>query len=214
MVKQGKFAKSSKQKQIKQILKRKKQASERTIPDSELEEFLLVRFGLTLKKRVAKKNKESVQRFLIEWIGAAQDMQTWSFRNLFPVVLQRININVPWQFYRQIETNYNRFQNFMKRELKAVPLKERKTTSDEIDDNGVQEIIAGQLAANTFIATTGGNPELLKKVSQDQLEAVVDSFSGDQEINWDKVKEIFDPIGFEINQELDDGTKEWLASIS
>ncbi|AQW20911.1 hypothetical protein PL11_002755 [Lentilactobacillus curieae] len=214
LAKQGKYAKSSKQKQIKQILKAKRKPQERTINDSEFEDFMLVRYGLTLKKKLKLAVRESMQRFLQQWIVIGQDQQVWSIEELLPQVLQQINVGVPWQFYEQIADNFSEFQGFLNRELKAVPLKERKTISDELDASGVNEIIAGQLAANTFIATLGGNQEKLQQVTQEQLEATITSFSNEGTIDWEKVRGIFEPLGFDVPDNFDVPTKKWLQMIS
>ncbi|WP_125007704.1 hypothetical protein [Lentilactobacillus kosonis] len=204
----------AKQKQIKQILKAKRKPQGRIINDSDFEKFLLVRYGLTLKKKLSLEVRESVQRFLQQWILVGQDQQVWSVESMLPQVIKQLNVTLPWQFYRQIADNFSEFQAFLQRELKAVPLKNRKSLVDELSDSDVNEIIAGQLAANTFIATMGGNQELLQKVTQDQLEDVLASFSQDEAINWDKVSDIFEPMGFEIPANLDIPTKKWLQLMS
>jgi len=214
LVKQGKFAKSSKQKKIKQILKAKRKPQGRIINDSEFENFLLVRYGLTLKKKLNSEVKESVQRFLQQWILVGGNQSTWSVEAMLPQVLQQLNVSLPWQFYKQIADNFSEFQSFLQRELKAVPLKERKALTDELSDGDVNDVIAGQLAANTFIATMGGNQEMLQKVTQSQLEDVLNSFSHEGAIDWDKVRNIFDPMGFEIPSGLDMPTKKWLETMS
>ena len=63
--KQGQFAKSSRIKQLNNFkVKRHGQGS--TISADQFTDYLLVRFALTTKKKVAKGAQETVQRFLIE----------------------------------------------------------------------------------------------------------------------------------------------------
>ncbi|MDN6491825.1 MAG: hypothetical protein L0K14_04080, partial [Leuconostoc sp.] len=64
MVKQGRFAKSKRLKQIKAIRKQMHTDTGRTIKPEDFENFVLVRYGLTLKKRLTGVDKQTVQRFL------------------------------------------------------------------------------------------------------------------------------------------------------
>ncbi len=72
LVKQGKFAKSSRLKQIKAIQKRHQQQNSRVITADKFQAFLLVRYGLTMKSKLRPVDKETMQRFLMAWIETGE----------------------------------------------------------------------------------------------------------------------------------------------
>ena len=125
MVKQGRFAKSSKLRQIKEIQRAHRKQADRVISETQFNDFLLVRYGLVLKAKMVRTDKETIQRFLIEWVDNAPKDANWSIKNLTTDTLKKINGRVPYQFYRALVRNWSKFQHFLKREVPAVPLKNR-----------------------------------------------------------------------------------------
>lgn len=164
MVKQGRFARSSKMKQIKAIRKRMHQPAGRTIHPDEFENFVLVRYGLTLKKRLKGIHKETVQRFLQEMLADTPIDQNWQLTDILGKTLRRIGNKVPFQFYRVITNDWPEIQHFLQREIPAVPLTERIIVSDPVDDTQLQEIVSTALAGNTYSELVDNNPEMLERV--------------------------------------------------
>lgn len=211
MVKQGRFAKSSKLKQIKQIRRRLHHQPGRVIGPEQFQNFVLVRYGLTLKKKYRHSDKETMQRFLIELLGVAGAGPTWPMATLVTKTFSQIGIRVPYQFYRQVLKNWESFNHFLEREIPAVPLKERISLIDLASTADVEQIILRQLAANTLFST--GNPQLIKLMRPAQLDFLVANLSSDQAIDWQKVKAVFEPIGFDTTTAPDSATQQWLNEL-
>lgn len=211
MVKQGRFAKSSKLKQIKQIRRRMHQPAGRVIQPDQFKEFVLVRYGLTLKKKYHDSDKENMQRFLMELLDVAGTASPWQLNRIVAETFQNINVRVPYQFYQRVLLNWEPFAQFLNKEIPAVPLKNRigllgAPTADELTG-----IAARQLAANTLLAT--GNPQVMKLMTPAQIDSLVANLTTDHLINWQKVAEVFDPIPFDTSAAPDEPTKEWLNQL-
>lgn len=123
MVKQGRFAKSSKLKQIKQIRRRMHHPAGRVIQPDQFKEFVLVRYGLTLKKKYHDSDKETMQRFLMELLDVAGTTSPWQLNRIVAETFQNINVRVPYQFYQRVLLNWEPFVQFLNKEIPAVPLK-------------------------------------------------------------------------------------------
>ena len=216
MVKQGKFSRVSSQKQLKNRIKQKKQGNRRTIADEKLEEFVLVRYGLTLKKNLNKLSQETMQRFLMIWIETGQTIEStkWSIQQLTKTTLQRVNIRVPWQFFKEMAENWGVVQHFIVKELPAVPLAQRLLVTDELDKVGIQKLISEQLAVNFFIDTFQDDAKRLACVTTEQIQQLQLSFLIDDQIDWQKVQTIFDPLGYVRNTNDDVSTQEWLKQLA
>lgn len=216
MVKQGKFSRVSSQKQLKNRIKQKKQGNRRTIADEKLEEFVLVRYGLTLKKNLNKLSQETMQRFLMIWIETGQTIESpkWSIQQLMKTTLQRVNIRVPWQFFKEMAENWGVVQHFIVKELPAVPLAQRLLVTDELDKVGIQKLISEQLAVNFFIDTFQEDAKRLAGVTTEQIQQLQSSFLIDDQIDWQKVQTIFDPLGYVRNTNDDVSTQEWLKQLA
>ncbi|MFD1124483.1 hypothetical protein ACFQ22_03800 [Lentilactobacillus raoultii] len=214
MVKQGKFAKSSKLRQIKEIRKARQEKNDRTITPAQFAQFVFVRYGLTLKAKMIGTDKETIQRFLIEWVDNAPLNENWSIQQLAVETLKKINVRVPYQFYRAIVRNWSKFQRFLKREIPAVPLKKRLLLTDFLTSEAFEKVVARQLAANTLLATLGNNPQLMKQINLNQVATLAENFMDGNHINWKKVEAAFKPLPFDSSTAPDTPTKNWLAKLS
>lgn len=211
MVKQGRFAKSSKLKQIKQIRRRMHHPAGRVIQSDQFKEFVLVRYGLTLKKKYHDSDKETMQRFLMELLDVAGTTSPWQLNRIVTETFQNVNVRVPYQFYQRVLLNWEPFVQFLNKEIPAVPLKNRvgllgAPTADELTG-----IVARQLAANTLLAT--GNPQIMKLMTPAQIDSLVAKLTTDHLINWQKVAEIFEPMPFDVSTAPDEPTKGWLNQL-
>ncbi len=213
MVKQGRFAKSGKLQQIKEIRKARQVKAERTIDEKQVNQFVLVRYGLTLKSKLIGSDKETMQRFLIEWLDNAPLNETWSVQQLAEETLKQINIRVPYQFYRALVRNWSKFQRFLKREIPAVPLATRLMVTDTLTTEAFESLVGRQLAANTLLATLGGNPQLMKQINLAQIESLAQNLMIGSKIDWEKVAAAFKPLPFDLDSAPDEETKTWLAEL-
>lgn len=213
MVKQGRFARSSKMKQIKAIRKRMHQPTGRTIHPDEFEDFVLVRYGLTLKKRLKGIHKETVQRFLQEMLADTPINQNWQLTDILDKTLRTIGNKVPFQFYRVITNDWPEIQHFLQREIPAVPLAKRIIVSDLVDDAKLQEIVSTVLAGNTYSELVDNNPEMLERVKDQQVSSLQTNLLTDKSIDWQKVEGVFGPFSFDPTQAEDDGTRQWLEQL-
>jgi hypothetical protein len=213
MVKQGRYAKSSKMKQIKAIRKRMHAPAGRVIQPDAFDQFVLVRYGLTLKKRLKGIAKETVQRFLQEMLVVTSVDEAWSLETVLVKTFKNINVKVPFQFYRVMMANWPEVQHFLQREIPAVPLKQRIIVTNPVNADQLQTIILNQLAANTLIETLGGNPDMMKTITGKQVEQLTAGLVTNGVIDWNKVATIFQPIGFDVDSAEDAGTKQWFEQL-
>lgn len=209
MVKQGQRAASRRQKQIKQRLKQKVKRSQRTITMNQLPEFMLVRYGLTLKKRFSKLSAETMQRFLQALLKNLPTDFQWSVKTWITTTLQRINNQVPWQFYRLVVINWSELQAFLVKELPAVPLAQPLIVSAEVSETELVAIVSHQLTVNFFLNTTQNNPVLMQQLPANRLTELQASFSDAQEIDWQKVANLLGPV----EPVGDAGTQAWLQAL-
>ncbi len=213
MPKQGKYAKSSRIKQIKQIRKRAHKQNGAVISDDELENFILVRFGLTSKKNLPLSVKESIQRLLIEIVNQGKNYKIWDLTSMIRNVLKKIGIRAPWQFYRQISENWQTLQLFILKEVPVVPLKKRIIVKEELSSSEFDNLVADQLAANVLLTTLGNDSHLLSSLNPQQVGQMKLSLLNENKINWDRVASAFDPIPFDVSSAPDEATKEWLQEL-
>lgn len=212
MVKQGRFAKSSKLRQIKQIRHHMHHQAGRIISPDQFEEFVLVRYGLTLKKKYYGIAKETMQRFLMEVIHTAgPTINPWPLTTIITETFKNIGVRVPYQFYRVVFENWAPFEQFLKREIPAVPLKARLFLTATVSKEQLSQIIGRQLAANTLMTT--GNRQIIEQVKPEQLDSLVAQFMIEGVINWQRVAQIFAPIPFDTSTAPDETTKQWLEQL-
>lgn len=210
MPKQGQFAKSARLKQLNNFKVRRHQQGQ--ITTDQLPDFLLVRFNLTAKKRLPNTAQETAQRFLIEVLDQLVEFDG-DLAKLVPELLADINHRAPWQFYMQLLPQWNLLQDFLKKELPAVPLATRRyvtTTVDTVDL--VQEtarLLAKKAAAITFLK----RPNVPVAMQQQTAQLLYKSIYHDGAIDWEKVRALLTPFPFTIDSRLDEGTRQWLQEL-
>ncbi|MCC4400361.1 hypothetical protein LMC10_09780 [Limosilactobacillus reuteri] len=212
MPKQGHFAKSMRTKQINDF-KVKRNATDATIDDEQLTDFLVVRFALTAKKRVQSGARETAQRFLIEICDSLQE-NDGDLQAIIPKLLVSLNARVPWQFYPEILEEWDLLQKFLQKELPAVPLEKRLRIKHPVTTQEMETLIAKLLARKittiTFINQPGVDPHKKDQMATMMLTTIY----YDQTIEWDKVRLLLAPFKFEIAPELDEETKDWLKKLA
>ncbi|MBZ2200201.1 hypothetical protein CLI91_02335 [Lentilactobacillus hilgardii] len=215
MVKQGKFAKSSKLRQIKEIKRARQEKSDRTITEKQFGKFIFVRYGLTMKAKMIGTDKETMQRFLIEWVDHAPKDKNWSIKALAVNTLKKINVRVPYQFYRAVVRNWSKYQRFLKREIPAVPLKQRILLTDTLTTEEFEQLVARQLAANILLSTLGNNPQLMQQINLEQVADLSKNLMTEngKGIDWQKVQSVFKPMPFDMSTAPDTPTKNWLGHL-
>ncbi|PWG00298.1 hypothetical protein [Levilactobacillus bambusae] len=214
MPKQGKYAKASSLKRIRNI-KRKQQAHhDHAIDRADLSDFLVVRYQLVTEKQ-AEIAHETLQRFLMLWLETAEKHEgEWSVRNVTKQALQSANIQVPWQFYAFIVGQWNQFQKFLLKEIPAVPLDQQQIVTDPLTSAEVSRMVAQQLAANVFLTTFKGDDDRLQAVAAVQMMQMTASFLRDQQVDWQAVTAVFLATPFAVAPDVDSGTRDWLVNLS
>lgn len=211
MPKQGQFAKSSRIKQLNNF-KVKRHGQGNTISADQFTNYLLVRFALTAKKRVAKEAQETVQRFLIE-IGD-QLLENDGDLSFIPDLLADINHRAPWQFYMEILPEWPLLQSFLQKEVPAVPLAKRcylkgQLSQEELTRDAAQ-LIATKAAAITFLK----QPNASSTLKEQTVKLLLPSIYQHGQIDWSKVRALLAPFPYQAGADLDPGTREWLLKLS
>lgn len=212
MPKQGHFAKSSRLKHLNQF-KVKQQNKVAQINKQDFTDYLLVRFALTAKKRVPQTSQETVQRFLIEisdhLLESHGDLAT-----LLPALLQELNHRAPWQFYMEIIPEWDLVQDFLKKEVPAVPISPRcyitTTISQATITKQVGKLLANKAATITLLKHSGSNKQLQQQTAHLLLPAIMP----EGKIDWAKVRMLLSPFPFQVDTSLDKGSQEWLTELS
>ncbi|WP_373842049.1 hypothetical protein [Limosilactobacillus sp.] len=212
MPKQGHFAKSTRLKQLNNF-KVKRHFPGNTIPNSQLTDFLVVRFALTVKQRIPKSSRETVQRFLIEVADQLLKYQG-NLVNLVPALLRDINHRAPWQFYRQLLPEWGKLQKFLKKEVPAVPLKQRCYLTGTITTAALTKIVAQLLAGKASAITFLKQPNAPISLRQQTTKMLLAAVYQEGKIDWVKVRALLAPFPFQIDPQLDAGTKKWLTTLS
>lgn len=212
MPKQGQFAKSARLKRVNNF-KVRRHAQGQTIADDQLTDFLLVRFNLTAKKRVPTAAQETVQRFLIEvsdrLIAANGDLTT-----LIPELLTDINHRAPWQFYQQLLPQWTLLQDFLKKELPAVPLATRRYVTTTVKPANLTQLVARLLAKKAAAITFLKRPNVPAAMQEQTAQLLEASINVDGAIDWAKVRALLAPFPFTVDDSLDAGTREWLWQLA
>lgn len=212
MPKQGQFAKSTRTKQLNSF-NVKRRGGGNTIPTDQLTDFLVVRFALTAKKRVAPAAQETVQRFLIELADCLVEANG-NLVQLVPPLLAKLNSQVPWQFYAQVTANWDLLQRFLVKELPAVPLAQRLRVTAQLSTAWLNQLVAEQLAQKGAAATLLGRGPLPLAQTQlvaKQLLAVL--YRGGQ-IDWQQVRALLAPLPYQPAADLDLPTRQWLTALA
>ena len=210
MGKKGQLGKIKKHKQIKAIRKQMHTDTGRTIKPEDFENFVLVRYGLTLKKRLTGVDKQTVQRFLQELLRDNPPAGVWDLDSVLTQTLKEVNVHVPFKFYERLVANWPEIEHFLRREIPAVPLAQRIQI---YPGSHIQEVVLRQLDANMLIFISKDNPNIFKEMTMEKMDALNDSLTSGGLIDWEKVADIFAPFGFDINTASDDGTRQWFDQL-
>ncbi|MCI1975607.1 MAG: hypothetical protein LKJ51_06790 [Limosilactobacillus sp.] len=210
MPKQGHFAKSSRLKQLNQF-KVKRASQHSTIDDEKFIDYVILRFNLTSKKKLAKEIQESNQRFLIEILESRQK-QRIDLSSTIPNLLTKLNSRVPWQFYRQVIAGWETLQHFICREVPAVPLKGRVLVSGTVTQANLTKLVANELATKA-VAMTFLNRPVNQQVKELTKQRLLQTIYQNNQINWQQIAVLFKPFPLVVDPKLDEGTKEWLLAL-
>ena len=212
MPKQGQFAKSTRTKQLNSF-KVKRRGGDNTIPTDQLTDFLVVRFALTAKKRVAPTAQETVQRFLIELADRLVEANG-NLVKLVPPLLAKLNSQVPWQFYAQVTANWDLLQRFLVKELPAVPLAQRLRVTTQLSTGQLNQLVAEQLAQKGAAATLLGRGPLPPAQTQLVAKQLLAALYRDGQVDWQQVRALLAPLPYQPAADLDLPTRQWLTALA
>ena len=212
MPKQGQFAKSTRTKQLNSF-KVKRRGGGNTIPTDQLTDFLVVRFALTAKKRVAPAAQETVQRFLIELADRLVE-DNGNLVQLVPPLLTKLNSQVPWQFYAQLTANWDLLQRFLVKELLAVPLAQRLRVTTQLSTGQLNQLVAEQLAQKGAAATLLGRGPLPPAQTQLVAKQLLAALYRDGQVDWQQVRALLAPLPYQPAPDLDLPTRQWLTALA
>lgn len=213
MVKQGHYAKSSRQKRLRHLNQRLTKQNSRTIPDTQLSDFLAVRWHLTHHQPAVI--EQTMLHFLRTWLEQATQQSTlpWNLTVATKATLAQFNRTVPWQFYLVLDQQWAHFQAFIQKELPAVPLSERRRVSELLTASKWHQQLAQQLAVNNLLLLFDGDQQRLANVTQTQIEQLTNSLLTDDQVNWSQVTALFAGTPFTIPVDADSESKSWLKSL-
>ncbi|MGM9892607.1 hypothetical protein [Limosilactobacillus sp.] len=213
MPKQGKFAKSTRRKQLNSFKVKRREGNGNTIANDQLTDFLLVRFALTAKRRVAVDAQETCQRFLIE---VSEQLRTYQgdLSQIVPGLVIKLNAQVPWQFFQQLLANWPLLQKFLVKELPAVPLERRLRITKQVDTTTLAYLIAVQLATKGAAATFLNRPQVAAAIKKQTAQLLLASLYHDGQVDWTKVRALLAPLPYQPGTDLDGPTREWLLQLS
>ena len=212
MPKQGQFAKSTRTKQLNSF-NVKRRGGGNTIPTDQLTDFLVVRFALTAKKRVAPTAQETVQRFLIELADRLVE-DNGNLVQLVPPLLAKLNSQVPWQFYAQVTANWDLLQRFLVKELPAVPLAQRLRVTTQLSTGQLNQLVAEQLAQKGAAATLLGRGPLPPAQTQLVAKQLLAALYRDGQVDWQQVRALLAPLPYQPAADLDLPTRQWLTALA
>lgn len=212
MPKQGQFAKSARLKQLNNFKVRSHQQGQ-AITAEQLPDFLLVRFNLTAKKRIPHAAQETAQRFLIEVLDQLVKVKG-DLASLVPELLDDINHRAPWQFYMQLLPQWDLLQDFLKKELPAVPLAKRCYVTTTVTSADLTKTVAQLLAKKAAAITFLKRPNVPAAMQQQTAQLLYGSIYHDGAIDWAKVRALLSPFPFTIDPQLDEGTRQWLQALN
>lgn len=212
MPKQGQFAKATRTKQLNSF-KVKRRGGGNTIPTDQLTNFLVVRFALTAKKRVAPAAQETVQRFLIELADRLVEANG-NLVQLVPPLLTKLNSQVPWQFYAQVTDNWHLLQRFLVKELPAVPLDRRLRVTAQLSTARLNQLVAEQLAQKGAAATLLGRGPLPPAQTQLVAKQLLAALYRGGQIDWQQVRALLAPLPYQPAPDLDLPTRQWLTTLA
>lgn len=213
MPKQGHFAKSARVKQLNNFKTRRHTGLGNTIKDDQLTDFLVVRYALTVKRRVAQPAQETVQRFLIE-ISNQLPAVNGDLTKLLPPLVSKLNSQVPWQFFEQLLANWDLLQKFLVKELPAVPLRQRLRITKQVSRAQLAAVVARELAVKGAAATLLKQPQAAPAVREGTARLLLMTIYHGGEVDWAKVKALLAPLPYQPAADLDSATRDWLRKLS
>lgn len=212
MPKQGQFARLRRIKQLNNFKVKSHQRGQ-TIAEEQLTDFLVVRYALTVKKRVPTAAQETMQRLLIE-ISDQLVKQNGNLKTILPALLVRINSRVPWQFFKQVVAEWELLQKFLQKELPAVPLQRQLRITSSLSLEELKEAVAKLLATKTAAITFVNQPKLAATMTDQTARLLLPTIYHDGAIDWSKVAALLSPFPFNVDCQLDSETQKWLAGLS
>lgn len=213
MPKQGQFAKSARQKQLNNFKVKRHGGTGNTIDDQQLTDYLVVRFALTAKKRVPKQAQETMQRFLIE-VGDQLREENGNLTKILPKLVNKLNSQVPWQFFNQLVDNWELLQKFLVKELPAVPLAHRLRVSEQVNMATLNKLVATALAEKGAATTLLNYPGIDAQKKRQTTHLLLTTLYRDGQINWAQVRALLSPLPYQPDPSLDQVTKDWLSGLS
>ena len=114
----------------------------------------------------------------------------------------------------QLLPQWTLLQDFLKKELPAVPLATRcyvttTMTTAELTQQ-VAKLLAEKAAAITFLK----QPDIPATMRKQTSQLLVASIYAGGVIDWDKVRALLAPFPFTVDTSLDAGTQEWLQTLA
>lgn len=214
MVKQGKYAGSSRQKQLRNLRQRISNKGQHTIAETDLVDFLLVRWHLTQHNQT-QLVEQTTQHFLRTWLEQAQQTNTsvWNIATITTNTLKAFAIQVPWQFYAIINHEWSHLQHFLTKEVPAVPLADQHLTDNQLTPNDWHTSLSTQLTVNSFLLMFKGNQQLLSNVSNQQIDQLRHSFQAEQGLDWQAIATVFQPLTYTIPADADEDSVQWLTEL-
>lgn len=212
MPKQGQFARSQRHGISKSFRQHHQRQRQRTIDQTMVNDFLIVRYRLTTGKHLKSLDRETGQRFLQELTPRLQGT-SFDLSAAVHQTLVEINAKVPWQFFYQLSRNWSLLNQFIQRELPALPLAKPVLLKNLVTQEELDQVIV-QLLAQRIIGMTLLQRSVPATVQQNLIHQMVTSLESDAQIQWPKVAAAFKPWPFPLDEHIDSGTKDWLKAIS
>lgn len=215
MVKQGHYAKTSRQKKLRQLKQRHQVHADRTIDYAMVSEFLLVRYHLTQAKRQRPVMRKTMQRFMTQWLAGAtaNGALSWSVTTITKQTLQQFNRQLPWQGYALLQQELLAWQAFMVKEVPAVPLDERLQVTDLLTTATITTVISEQLAINTLLGMFGDNQAKLAQVTTAQVQQLQAGLVTATAIDWTKVASLVAPVTLSADTQAA-SMQTWVAQLN
>lgn len=210
MVKQGKFASTTKQMQG-QTNRYKAMSGQGKINAEEVSEYLMVRYHLTRGKKQSTLIENTLIRVLDVLVPTIQ-ANSGALDESLAEHLKSVSMTVPWQYYKVMNDEWAPLQRWLKKELPAVPLTETLRVTTEVEP--VDELIAQQLAINWWLNQSQGNTQRLAAVTEEKITSLVETFTPNGKLDWQIVQTIYSTIVFNANATLDVETQNWLKELS
>ena len=210
MVKQGHYAKVSRQKKQRQLKQRHQVHEQRALTPDAVVEFLQVRYHLTRAKQQRPVVRKTMQRFVALWLTVAQKTSpNWSVMTVTKQTLQQFNRQLPWQGYAIISQSVMDFQAFLVKEVPAVPLEQRLTLGDTMTEADWKKLVTTQLAVNALLGLVND----LSQITNAQIAQLQAGLMHDDEtVDWSRAANLVAPVTV-MAPDADAATKTWYEQL-